>query len=59
MGRDVLHRCTKQNATRQESYWTCVHNNRTFDDRKDSIIRNPWIAAKAIRAKRERVLGVF
>ena len=32
----------------------------TFNDRrKDSIIRNPWIAAKVIRAKRERVLGVF
>jgi hypothetical protein len=23
----------------------------TFDDRKDSIIRNPWIAARVIRAK--------
>ena len=31
----------------------------SFDDRKDSIIRNPWIAAKVIRVKRERVLGVF
>jgi hypothetical protein len=31
----------------------------TFDDRKDSIIRNPWIAARVIRAKRERVLSGF